>query len=70
MKNCKFPICNHKAIKTWALVDLCQEHYSELKTETLQYYTISGGSHRLAYTDRICFTAIAHLIPWRRKVKV
>jgi hypothetical protein len=67
MTQCQFPGCKLKATKTWALVDLCEEHYVDVKVETQQYYGQKTGMFRIPYDERTYFHRISHLIPWRMK---
>jgi putative ribosome biogenesis GTPase RsgA len=66
---CQFPNCKHVADKTWALVDLCEDHYQDIKKETYQYYN-GKRQFKIYQEDRTSYFAIAHLTPWKRKVKV
>jgi hypothetical protein len=67
LKKCKYPGCGHNATKTWALVDLCEEHFVDVKVETQQYYGQKTGMFRIPYDERTYFHRISHLIPWRMR---
>lgn len=49
------------ATKTWALIPLCEAHYHEIRSETMDYY-----KKRITYEDRKAYHRISHRIPWSR----
>lgn len=62
MELCKCPDCESEATQTWALVPLCQDHFEAVKKETDLYYRKIS-----AYSARLTYMSIVHLIPWSRK---
>lgn len=62
-EGCKYPDCDKRARKTWALVPLCDEHYEAIRSETAWYYK---GTTNATYADRTEYMKIAKLIPWSR----
>jgi hypothetical protein len=68
-KKCKFPNCHHVSKKEWALVDLCEDHYDDIKKETHQFYHEKSPMFYLSEEERTSYHAIAHLVPWRKKKK-
>jgi hypothetical protein len=65
MGKCQFPGCNKKAVKTWALVNLCKGHHEDIVAETRKFYNTTG----FAYDDRVLYHQIKHLTPWKGKVR-
>lgn len=70
MERCKYPGCKKQANKTWALVGLCNEHYDNIKLETLVHYGHREGAFRIPYDERSHYIKIANLIPWSRWMKL
>lgn len=70
---CKYPNCKKKSTHTWALVDLCEEHYETIKTETETFYQPNslGKSGRPPNKDELInrphYLQISHLIPWSKE---
>lgn len=62
MCQCHYPSCKANGTKTWALVDLCEEHHEAIERETRHYY-----AKRLGYQGRLHYMGIMQLIPWSRK---
>lgn len=61
-QRCKFGHCTRAPVATFALVDLCIPHYTDILLETTMYY-----EGRLFYRDRTNYHKISYLIPWRNK---
>ena len=61
---CKYPCCEKVATRDFALVPLCQEHYSEVLSETVTFYA-SKNQH--TYEERNYYLNISKFIPWRRR---
>ncbi|GIP38592.1 hypothetical protein J31TS4_18720 [Paenibacillus sp. J31TS4] len=61
---CRYPGCYQPSTKSWALVELCDEHQGDIRRETDKYYRSSGG---VKQEGRINYLKIAELIPWSRR---
>lgn len=59
MKKCKYNSCKAKATHTWALVDLCEDHYEMVKDEVNEYYR-----KRIFKNERAVFQKIKKFTPW------
>lgn len=62
MNSCNYPGCNRVSSRRWALVPLCESHYTKIQSETNFYY--NATSTRMKYSDRTYYLKIAQLIPW------
>ncbi|MBD0381225.1 hypothetical protein [Paenibacillus sedimenti] len=55
---CRYPGCKANASKTWALVNICEEHHEAIYWETAKYYAESG----ITYKEREHYLKITHMI--------
>lgn len=60
---CKYPGCRKRGRKTWALVNLCEEHFGAIRDESRRYYNSLAS---VKYSDRVEYLKIARWIPWSR----